>query len=130
MANVSHNRPLSPHLQIYKPIPTMVSSIVHRITGVTLYFGTVLVAWWLIAAAIGPEYFEFVQKVMGSIIGRLVLFGFTFALFQHMIGGVRHLIWDTGAMFDKHTTTKMAYVSVILSVALTFLVWIIGYAVR
>ena len=124
------NRPLSPHLQIYKPIPTMVASIVHRITGIALYFGTVLVAWWLIAAAIGPDYFDFVQGVMGSIPGRLVLFGFTWALFHHMIGGIRHLIWDTGAMFDKHVSTRMAYVSIALSVTLTFLVWIIGYAVR
>jgi succinate dehydrogenase / fumarate reductase cytochrome b subunit len=89
-----------------------------------------LVAWWLIAAAIGPDYFDFVQSVMGSFIGRLVLFGFTWALLHHMIGGIRHLIWDTGAMFDKHTSTKMAYVSFALSIALTLLVWVIGYAVR
>jgi succinate dehydrogenase / fumarate reductase, cytochrome b subunit len=124
------NRPLSPHLQIYKPIPTMVASIVHRITGAALYFGTVLVAWWLIAAASGPDYFEFVQKIMGSIVGRLVLFGYTWALMHHMIGGIRHLIWDTGAMFDKHTSTRMAYVSIVLSVALTLVIWVIGYAVR
>ena len=124
------NRPLSPHLQIYKPIPTMVMSIVHRITGVALYFGTILVAWWLIAAAIGPDYFEFVQMVMGSIVGRVILFGFTWALLHHMIGGIRHLIWDTGAMFDKHTATKMAYVSITLSVILTFVVWSLGYALR
>jgi succinate dehydrogenase / fumarate reductase, cytochrome b subunit len=124
------NRPLSPHLQVYKLIPTMLSSIVHRITGVALYFGTVLVSWWLIAAAIGPDYFDFVQMIMGSIIGRLILFGFTWALLHHMIGGVRHLIWDTGAMFDKHTSTKMAKISIVLSVALTILVWVIGYAVR
>ena len=129
-SNVRNNRPLSPHLQIYKPIPTMVASIVHRITGVALYFGTLLVAWWLIAAAIGPDYFDFVQMVMGSIVGRLVLFGFTWALLHHMIGGIRHLIWDTGAMFDKHTSTKMAKISIVLSVALTILVWVIGYAVR
>lgn len=124
------NRPLSPHLQIYKPIPTMVASIVHRITGAALYFGTVLVAWWLIAAASGPDYFEFVQKIMGSIVGRLVLFGYTWALMHHMIGGIRHLIWDTGAMFDKHTSTRMAYVSIMLSIALTLVIWVIGYAVR
>ena len=129
-SNVRNNRPLSPHLQIYKPIPTMVASIVHRITGVALYFGTLLVAWWLIAAAIGADYFDFVQMVMGSIVGRLVLFGFTWALLHHMIGGIRHLIWDTGAMFDKHTSTKMAKISIVLSVALTILVWVIGYAVR
>ncbi len=124
------NRPLSPHLQIYKPIPTMVSSIVHRITGVALYFGTILVAWWLIAAAIGPDYFEFVQGIMGSLLGRLILFGFTWALLHHMVGGIRHFIWDAGAMMDKETTTKTAYASIIISVALTLLVWVIGYMVR
>jgi succinate dehydrogenase / fumarate reductase, cytochrome b subunit len=129
-SSLKGNRPLSPHLSIYKPIPTMVASIAHRITGVALYFGTILVAWWLIAAATGPDYFDFVQTFMGTWFGRLILFGFTFALMHHMIGGIRHLIWDTGAMFDKHTSTTMAYVSIALSVSLTCLIWIIGYSVR
>ena len=73
MANVTQNRPLSPHLQIYKPIPTMVMSILHRITGGALYFGTLLVAWWLIAAATGQGYFDLVNWILGSIIGRIIL---------------------------------------------------------
>jgi succinate dehydrogenase / fumarate reductase, cytochrome b subunit len=129
-STVKSNRPLSPHLSIYKPIPTMVASIAHRFTGVALYCGTILVAWWLIAASISPDYFDFVQTFMGAWFGRLILFGFTWALMHHMIGGIRHLIWDTGALFDKHTSTKLAYASIILSVALTLLVWVIGYAVR
>ena len=85
--NLHANRPLSPHLQIYKPIPTMVMSIVHRITGSALYVGTLLVAWWLIAAATNEEYFNFVNAIYGSWIGRLVLLGYTWALIHHMIGG-------------------------------------------
>ena len=77
---MKNSRPLSPHIQIYKPIMTMVMSILHRITGAALYFGTILVAWWLVSAAAGPAYFEFVNGIFGSFLGRLVLFGFTWAL--------------------------------------------------
>ncbi|ATU93518.1 succinate dehydrogenase, cytochrome b556 subunit [Phyllobacterium zundukense] len=127
--NLHANRPLSPHLQIYKPIPTMVMSIVHRITGSALYVGTLLVAWWLIAAATNEEYFNFVNGIYGSWFGRLVLLGYTWALIHHMIGGIRHLIWDTGRGLDKDTTTKMAWASLILSVALTILVWIAAFTI-
>lgn len=132
MANAGHGakRPLSPHLQVYRLIPTMVMSIVHRITGAALYFGTILVAWWLIAAASGDAHFDFVNAVYGSWFGRLVLFGYTWALLHHMLGGVRHLIWDTGAMFDKKTATNMAWATLAASVTLTILVWIAGYMVR
>ena len=126
----SAERPLSPHLQIYKPIPTMVMSIVHRITGAALYFGTVLIAWWLIAAATSADYFEFVNGLFGSFLGRLVLFGYTWALIHHMLGGIRHLVWDTGAGLDKHTATKAAYATVAASVILTLLIWVAGYMAR
>ena len=129
-AGLKSNRPLSPHLQVYRLIPTMVMSIVHRITGAALYFGTILVAWWLIAAASGPDYFNFVNAIYGSWFGRLVLFGYTWALIHHMLGGVRHLIWDTGAMFDKKISTTMAWATLAGSIALTLVVWIVGYAVR
>lgn len=108
MANVSNNRPLSPHLQVYKLIPTMLMSIVHRITGAALYFGTVLVAWWLIAAASGPAYYDWANWAMGTIIGKLILLGFTWALLHHMLGGFRHFMWDLGYGFDKHFSTKLA----------------------
>ncbi|WP_027231007.1 succinate dehydrogenase, cytochrome b556 subunit [Phyllobacterium sp. UNC302MFCol5.2] len=123
------NRPLSPHLQIYKPIPTMVMSIVHRVTGAALYVGTLLVAWWLIAAAIGEDYFNDVNAIYGSWLGLLVLLGYTWALLHHMIGGIRHLIWDTGRGLEKETTTKMAWASLILSVTLTILVWIAAFTI-
>ena len=129
-SNVRSNRPLSPHLQIYKPIPTMVMSIVHRLTGVALYFGTLVFAWWLFAASTSEYYFDFVQTFLGTWFGRLILFGFTWALMHHMLGGIRHLIWDTGRLFDKQMSTKLAYATIILSVLLTILIWVAGYAVR
>ena len=122
-------RPLSPHLQIYKPSITMTMSIVHRITGAGLYFGTLILVWWLASAASGQAAFDFAQSLLGSFLGRLVLFGYTWALFHHMIGGIRHFIWDTGAMLDKHTASKLGWASLAGSVALTLLTWIIGYAV-
>ncbi len=128
--NPTSNRPLSPHLQIYKPIPTMVMSIAHRITGAALYFGTLLVAWWLIAASTSEAYFDFVNGFFGSFFGRLVLFGYTWALIHHMIGGIRHLVWDTGAGMEKHTATKAAYATIISSVVLTLAVWVAGYMAR
>ncbi|MCZ4289672.1 succinate dehydrogenase, cytochrome b556 subunit [Hoeflea alexandrii] len=130
MTNVTQNRPLSPHLSIYKPIPTMVMSIVHRITGMALYGGTLLVAWWLVAAASGEAYFDWVNGIFGSILGRLVLFGYTWALLHHMLGGIRHFIWDTGRGFDPKTSTKMAWATIAASSILTILVWIAGYATR
>ena len=130
MANVTNKRPLSPHLQIYKPIPTMVMSIVHRITGGALYFGTVLVAWWLIAAASGEEYFNFVNAVFGSFIGRLILFGYTWALVHHMLGGLRHFMWDFGYGFEKSFSTRLAKATLAGSIALTILIWVAGYAFR
>mgnify|MGYP001794634611 FL=1 len=128
-ADMRGKRPLSPHLQIYKPILTMVMSILHRITGAALYFGTILLAWWLIAAAAGPTYFDFVNDLYGSIFGRLILFGFTWALVHHMLGGLRHFIWDMGAGFGKEAREWLARATIIGSVTLTIILWIIGYMV-
>ena len=130
MANVTRSRPLSPHLQVYKPIPTMVMSIVHRITGAALYFGTVLVAFWLIAAASGEAYFEWANWLFGSLIGRLVLFGYTWALMQHMLGGLRHFMWDMGHGYEKNFSNKLAIATPVVSVALTLLIWIVAYLAR
>ena len=130
MTNVTKSRPLSPHLQVYKPIPTMVMSIVHRITGGALYFGTLLVAWWLIAAASGEAYFEWVSWFFGTLIGRLILFGYTWALVQHMLGGLRHFMWDMGHGYEKEFSTKLAIATPFASVALAILIWIVGYVAR
>ncbi|MFD0916681.1 succinate dehydrogenase, cytochrome b556 subunit [Pseudahrensia aquimaris] len=121
-------RPLSPHLSIYKPIPTMVMSILHRITGVALYAGTILIAWWLIAAASGPDAFATANGVFTSIIGKIILFGFTFALMHHMLGGLKHLVQDTGRGLEKDFTTKIAKMHPIASAVLTVLVWLLALA--
>jgi len=126
----SRERPLSPHLTVYRPTITMTMSIVHRITGAALYFGTLLVAWWLIAASTSERYFDFVNWLYGSWIGRLVLFGYTWVLLHHMMGGIRHLIWDTGTGLEKHTASKIAWATLAASVTLTLLVWIAGYMAR
>jgi succinate dehydrogenase / fumarate reductase, cytochrome b subunit len=121
-------RPLSPHLQIYKPMLTMTMSILHRITGAALYIGTLLLAAWLIAVASGPDAFATVQWFMGSIIGRLILFGYTWALMHHMLGGIRHFIWDTGRGFGPAEREFLAKATLGGSILLTLLVWIAGYA--
>ncbi|MDI7862461.1 succinate dehydrogenase, cytochrome b556 subunit [Rhizobiaceae bacterium n13] len=130
MANLTHNRPLSPHLQIYKPIPTMIMSIMHRITGGALYFGTLLVLWWLVAAASGEAYFNWVNWFMGTLIGKIILFGYSWALLHHMLGGLRHFMWDLGYGFEKSFSTKVAKATLVGSICLTVLVWVIGYVVR
>jgi len=127
-ASKGKQRPLSPHLQIYSPLINMVMSIVHRITGAALYFGTALLAWWLIAAAMGPAYFGFVNGLLGSPIGLVVLAGYSWALLHHMIGGIRHLIWDTGRGFDLGTVNSLSWGTIILSLALTAALWL--YALR
>lgn len=126
----THARPLSPHLTIYKPPITMTMSIMHRITGCALYFGTLLVAWWLIAAATSESHFNFVNWIFGTWVGRLVLLGYTWALMQHLVGGIRHLVWDTGAGLEKHTASKIAWATVVAAIALTVLVWVAGYMAR
>src|SRR5260370_31047320 len=95
-------RPLSPHLFIYKPTLTMTMSIVHRITGASLYFGTLLVAWWLIAAASSPNAYAGIGSFMSSFIGRLILFGYTCALMHHMLGSIRPPVSDTRRGFGPH----------------------------
>ena len=121
-------RPLSPHIQVYRwPLPMMMS-IVHRITGVGLYFGTLLMAWWLIAAGEGPNAYSKVSGFLGSFVGRFILFGYTWALLHHMLGGIRHLIWDTGHGFGPERDS-LALMTAVGSVGLTVLLWVVGYLV-
>ena len=127
MADTPAPRPLSPHLQIYKPMLTMMMSIVHRITGFGLYFGTLLLAWWLNAAASGPNAYAKFEWFAGSLIGRLILFGYTWALIHHTLGGIRHLIWDTGRGFGAQQREWLAAATIIGSIVLTVIVWVIGY---
>ena len=125
----SSARPLSPHLQIYKPMLTMMMSIMHRITGVGLYFGIILLVWWLTAASISDSYFDFVQGFFGHWFGRLLLFVFTWALMHHALGGLRHLLWDTARGFDLNVVEWLARANLAGSIILTLLLWIIGYGV-
>lgn len=115
------SRPLSPHLSIYKPEYTMVLSITHRITGVGLALGAALVAWWFIAAASGPHYFEMVDGLLTSTFGDLVLVGSTAALWYHFCNGVRHLVWDAGYGFDLDVAKRSGMMVVAATVALTVL---------
>lgn len=108
----------------------MVMSIVHRITGGALYFGMAFLAWWLLAAASGPGAFDLANAFFGSWLGRLVLFGFTWALIHHLLGGIKHLVWDTGAGLAKPMQNSLAWATIIGSVALTLVIWVIGYTVR
>jgi succinate dehydrogenase / fumarate reductase cytochrome b subunit len=107
----------------------MTMSILHRITGGALYVGTLLVAWWLTAAATSESYFTFVDGIVHSWFGLLVLFGFTWAMFHHLLGGIRHFIWDTGAGLEKHTASKLGWATIIGSVLLTLAVWAVYFAI-
>ncbi|TPK82232.1 succinate dehydrogenase, cytochrome b556 subunit [Mesorhizobium sp. B2-4-12] len=129
-ANIRRERPLSPHLSVYRPPITMTMSIIHRITGSALYFGTLLVAAWLMAAATSQGAFDWINWAFGTWLGRLILFGYTWALMHHMLGGVRHLVWDTGAGLEKHTASRIAWATLAGSILLTLLIWIVGYTVR
>jgi len=120
-------RPLSPHLQIYRPMLTMMMSIVHRLTGAALYVGTLLLVWWLLAAASGPNAYMTFQEFVGSIVGRLILFGYTWALLHHALGGIRHLIWDLGYGFGPTEREWLTRASLSGSIVLTLLLWIVGY---
>ena len=125
--NLRSARPLSPHLQIFRPYLTMMLSITHRITGAALYFGMLIVAWWLLAAASGPNAYATFQNAIGSIIGQIILFGYTFALIQHLLGGIRHLIWEFGYGFGPTEREWLARASLFGSIVLTLLIWILGY---
>ena len=108
----------------------MTMSIVHRITGTILFFAILILAWWLIAAAAGPAYFDLVHGLLTSIIGRFVLLGCTWALIHHALGGLKHLLWDTGRGYDLAVIENLAKGSLVLSVLLTVAIWAIAYGVR
>ena len=119
-------RPLSPHLQIYRWYFTMALSIAHRITGVGLALGLVLFTWWLLALASGPEAFATVHGVMVSWFGRLTLFLYTLTLFYHMANGIRHLAWDFGYGFDPGVARAAGAAVLAFAGGLTVLVWLVA----
>ena len=116
-------RPLSPHLMIYRPMLTMMMSMPHRLPGVPLSAGTPLLAWYLVALAAGPDSFAPVSAVFGSLLGRLVLFLFTWALFHHFLGGVRHFVWDLGYGMGEFDREVLAWGTLIGGIVLTLVVW-------
>ena len=122
-------RPLSPHLQVYRWPISMMLSIGHRVTGVGLGIGALLLTWWLVAAAVSDDAFDAVQGFLATPFGLLLLFGWTLALFFHLFAGIRHLAWDAGYGFDKPWYDRSGWAVVIATALATVLLWIIGLAV-
>lgn len=124
----NNNHPLSPHLQIYRLPLTALLSITHRITGVILALGCLLLVWVLTAAAHGEEYFTFVMSLLQAWYGQVFLFGFLFALYLHFCNGVRHLFWDVGYGFELETVDVTAKLAIVVAIVLTIATWVIGGA--
>lgn len=116
-------RPLSPHLQIYRPQITSVMSILHRISGIILSFGALGLTWWLLAAARGGDAYRQAAEVMASLPGKLVLFGFSLALVYHLLNGLRHLLWDAGMGFEIPQVYRSGYLVAALTVLVTAAIW-------
>lgn len=125
----ARTRPLSPHLQVYRPQITTVLSISHRITGIGLMVGTLLLTCWLVSAAAGPTAHETLQVYLSSFLGRLFLFGWTFALFFHLANGIRHLLWDAGWGFELKQVDLTGWSAVAAAALLTVASWVAAYAV-
>lgn len=127
MADIDRgSRPLSPHLQIYRPQWTWVPSILHRLAGMGLAVGGVAVVWWLSAAAVGSDYFAVVDGILTAWPGQVVLLGLTWALAYHLLNGIRHLVWDLGLGFEVKTAERSAKATVAGSVLLTALLWLVA----
>jgi succinate dehydrogenase / fumarate reductase cytochrome b subunit len=119
-------RPISPHLSIFRPYINMVMSILHRITGSINYVGSAMLALWLAAAASGPDGYNLASDFFGSPFGVLILFGYSWSLIHHACGGIRHLIWDTGAALTKPSFRFLSWMTIVASLLITALVWVIG----
>jgi succinate dehydrogenase / fumarate reductase cytochrome b subunit len=132
MAETKHaiERPLSPHLGIYRMQITMLMSIVHRITGSANYVGTVLLAAWLVSIAMGESAYATVNALFGHPLGKLILFGYTWNLVHHMLGGIRHLVWDTGRAMQPRPADLLAWLTLLGSLSLTVVLWAVGLSLR
>ena len=120
---MARERPISPHLQVYKPQITSVLSIFHRITGLALTFGLILLVAWIFTLSLGEDYFEYFVMFIKSWFGLLILFGFTFALNYHLCNGIRHLFWDAGYGYEIETVHKSGLAVLGVSFVLTILIW-------
>lgn len=125
MSSWTDKRPMSPHMQVWKWHLTMASSILHRMTGIALYVGMVLVVAWLFAVAAGPDYYEPLAEIIAHPLGQLVLFGFTLAALYHLLSGLRHLIWDSGAGFQPKQASLVSGLIIVLSVAGSIAIWLL-----
>jgi succinate dehydrogenase / fumarate reductase cytochrome b subunit len=123
-------RPLSPHLSIYRLEINMLMSIIHRITGLSLYVGTLLLAAWLVAAATGKEPFDAVSGLFRHPIGKLILFGYTWALVHHLLGGLRHLVWDSGRGLQIWQVNVLSWLTIFGSIFLTLAIWTVGLLLK
>lgn len=121
-------RPLSPHLQTYRWPVTMAASILHRASGVALAVGTLLMTWWLVAAATSDSAYGIATGFIGSWLGLLCLFGWTLALSYHLCNGVRHMLWDVGMGFEKARLDRVTWLVFALAILLTLVVWVVGLA--
>lgn len=117
-------RPLSPHLSVYTPMLTMMMSIAHRISGVSLYLGALLLAFYLLGLALGPGAFGFVSWIANGFVGHVIVFAFIWALFHHLLGGARHALWDRGLYMDPRGRETLAQATLGGGVALMLLLWI------
>ncbi len=126
--DVQAARPLSPHLTIFRRYINMMMSILHRITGTANYFGSVLIAIWLVAGASGEEAFDMVNGVYASPPGLLILFGLIWSLIHHALGGVRHFIWDTGRALSVGAIRTLSWLTILGSLTLTAVIWFFGLA--
>ena len=121
------SRPLSPHLQIYRWQLHMVMSILHRMTGAALGLGPILMVWWLMALAAGPSAYDTFTKAASSPVGQVVLFGFSYSLFYHLLNGIRHLYWDAGQGFEPATVRRTGQLVLVASLVVTAGAWVAAY---
>src|SRR5262249_23203112 len=124
-AQAPRKRPLSPHLQIYRLTLSMMMSGLHRVTGLALAIGMIVMTWWLLAAAAGQNAYGAFEAFETSWIGRLILFGFSWAVLHHLLGGLRYLVWDLGIWMESEEREWLIRANIIGSIALTVLLWVI-----
>ena len=123
-------RPLSPHLSVYRFEINMLMSILHRITGAANYFGTAFLAAWLLAAAMGPKQYDSLNALLTHPLGMLATFGYTWSVLHHLVGGLRHFIWDTGRGFGIAQVNSLNWLTIILSLVLTVALWAVSLSCR
>lgn len=127
---VTHKRPLSPHLQIYKPQLTSFTSITHRASGIFLSLAALVLVYWLMAIAAGPQAYEEAKHLLSSFIGRTLLFAWTLAMFYHLCNGIRHLFWDAGYGFDLKVTYLTAKLAIVMTIVISLATWLLAYSMR